>query len=124
MHIVDSSGWLEYFLDTPNANIFATYIEDTDNLLVPTIILYEVFKKILIEKGENVALQNATDMKQGNLIDLTQDIAFLAAVLGKEHKLPMADSIILATAQKHNAVVYTQDTDFKGIKGVHYFSKF
>lgn len=123
MHIVDSSGWLEYFSDTPNAKNFALFIEDTTNLIVPTIIFFEVFKKILLEKGESSALERATDMRQGKLVDLTPDLSLHAAVLGKEYKLPMADSIILATARKHKAVIYTQDIDFEGIEGVKYFLK-
>ncbi len=123
MNIVDSSGWLEYFAATKNAANFAKPIEDIKNLLVPTMIIHEVFKKILAEKGEHAALQAVAYMKLGKIVDLDLEIALLAAKLGKELGLPMADSIILATAQKYGALLYTQDSDFIGIKGVNFFNK-
>ena len=123
MNIVDSSAWLEYFADTINAKNFARIVENTKSLLVPSIILYEVFKKILSEKDENTALRIIAHMKLGKVIDLDLDIALIAGKLSLMHKLPMADSIILATAQKYKATLWTQDNDFKNINGVKYFPK-
>lgn len=123
MNVVDSSAWLEYFVDGPNASYFAKAIEDTENLLVPSIIIYEVFKKVVIERGEELALQVVAQMKLGRLIALNDDLAINAARISAEHKLPMADSIILASAQEYNAWVWTQDDDFKGLPKVNYKAK-
>ena len=121
MNIVDSSGWLEYFADGQNADHFAPPIQDTETLLVPTITLFEVFKVVLRERGEDSALQAIALMKQGKEIDLNGNIAIQAAKISFERKIPMADSIILATAQSYQAIVWTQDSDFKGIQEVKYF---
>jgi predicted nucleic acid-binding protein len=123
MNIVDSSGWLEYFADTPNAEIFAAPIEDTENLLVPTISLFEVFKKIVKQKDEGEALQAVALMQQGKVVDLDMELALNAAKLSIEHKIPMADSFILATARAFDAVLWTQDRDFQGLEGVEYIPK-
>ena len=123
MNIVDSSGWLEYLSDGINANAFARPLEDVKRLIVPTISVYEVFKVVLRERGEDPALQAVALMKQGSFAELTSDISLLAAKLSLQHKIPMADSIILATAQAYEAVIWTQDKDFEGISGVKYFSK-
>lgn len=123
MNIVDSSAWLEYFANTKNAKNFSKVIEESNSLLVPSIILYEVFKKIFSERGEDMALRIIAHMKQGKIIDLDLEIALWAAKLAREHKLPMADSIILATAKKHHATIWTQDSDFKELKGVNFFPK-
>lgn len=123
MNIVDSSAWLEYFTDTKNAKNFARVIEESESILIPSIILYEVFKKVLSERGEDMALRIIAHMKLGKIVDLNLEIALWAARLAKEHKLPMADSIILATAQKYNATIWTQDSDFKNFKGVKFFVK-
>ncbi|CAH2031300.1 type II toxin-antitoxin system VapC family toxin [Trichlorobacter ammonificans] len=123
MNIVDSSGWLEYFADGPNAEQFVAPLSDRERLLVPTIIMHEVFKVVLRERGENSALQAVALMRQGTVAPLGEDIALSAARLGVAHKLPMADSIILATARLHNATVWTQDVDFEGLDHVRYFKK-
>ena len=123
MNIIDSSGWLEYFADTKNADNFAPAIEDLANLITPTIIIYEVFKKIRTYTTENDALEKIAHMKRGIVVDLDLEIALNATKLSKIHNLPMADSIILATAHQYNATIYTQDVDFKGIEGVKYFKK-
>jgi predicted nucleic acid-binding protein len=122
-NIIDSSAWLEYFADSSNAKIFAPLIEKQNNLIVPVITIYEVFKKVLYERDENTALNIIAHMKTGQLIDLTFDIAIFAAKLSKEYKLPMADSIILATAKRTNSIIWTQDSDFRNIDGVKYFKK-
>jgi predicted nucleic acid-binding protein len=123
VNLVDSSGWLEFFTDGPNADCFAEPLGNTAELLVPTIIMYEVFKVVLRERGENSALQAIALLRQGTVLDLSEDSALRAARLSVTHKLPMADSIILATARAHDAVIWTQDDDFKGLAGVRYFPK-
>ncbi|MCR1795663.1 type II toxin-antitoxin system VapC family toxin [Leptospira sp. WS58.C1] len=123
MNIVDSSGWLEYFAGTKRSDLFSEAIEKTDKLLIPTISLYEVFKKIYIERDEDSALRVIAHMQQGTVIDLDASISIYAAKLSKDHKIPMADSIILATARKYNAILWTQDEDFIGLDGVKYFPK-
>lgn len=118
-NVVDSSGWLEYFIDTERAPLFAPAIEDTANLLVPVISLYEVFKKVFRERGEHDALQIASVMQAGTLVELDGDIAMSAARL----QLPLADSIIYATAQNFQATLWTQDEHFEHLAGVRYFRK-
>lgn len=123
MNVVDSSGWLEYFADAPNADFFAAAIEDTEQLIVPAITLYEVFKRICQQKDESEALQAVAVMMQSQIVDLIPGIALDAAKLSLELKLPMADSVILATAQAHNAVLWTQDGHFQDIEGVRFVAK-
>lgn len=123
MNVVDSSGWLEFFSESRNAKIFAKPIENVAELLVPSITIAEVFKKILQTKDEQSALKAAAHMRQGQVVDLDTNLAMSAARIGTELKLPLADSIILATARLHDAVLWTQDQDFKNIEGVRYISK-
>lgn len=123
MNVVDSSGWLEYFAGTTRAKLFARPIENASTLLVPSISIYEVFKKVMLEFGETEALHVIAHMQKGRVIELDASLAIFAANLSIEHKLPMADSIILATAKQYNATIWTQDRDFKKIKGVKYFPK-
>jgi len=103
--------------------IFAPAIEDTANLLVPVICIYEVFKKVLQQKGENQAQIHVGDMKHGKVIEMDESLALSAARLSAELKLPMADSLILATARAHNAILWTQDEHFKDLDGVKYVEK-
>jgi toxin FitB len=123
MNLVDSSGWLEYLADGPNASSFEKPLTNTENLIVPTLCLYEVFKVALRERDETDALQAAALMSQGNIMELTSEIALQAARISLDHKLPMADSIVLATAQSCDATIWTQDEDFKDIKGVNFIPK-
>jgi predicted nucleic acid-binding protein len=123
MNIVDSSGWLAYFADEPNAKHFLTPLTDSTLLVVPTVTIYEVFKVILRESSENEALQAVVAMQKGTIVDLSTSLAIAASKLSLEHNLPLADSIILATAQEFNAILWTQDADFKNISNVKYFSK-
>lgn len=123
MNVVDSSGWLEYLADGPNANFFAPAIEDIPRLIVPTISLLEVFKRILQQRTEHDALQAAALMQQGQMVPLDQTLSLAAARLGHELRLPLADSVILATARSHGAILWTQDSDFDGVDGVRYISK-
>jgi len=123
MNVVDSSGWLEYFSKGENAEFFSATIQDTENLLVPTISIYEVFKRMLIQLGEDAALQSVGIMSLGITVDLTQEIAINAAKISNDLKIAMADSLILATARTHDATLWTQDVDFEGIEGVEFVRK-
>ena len=123
MNVVDSSGWLEDFADGPNAARFAGPLGKVTELLVPSITLYEVFKVVCRQRGEDAALQAVAMMQQGRVIELSSSIALLAAKLSLDVKTPMADSITLATTQTHDAVLWTQDADFEGLPGVRYFPK-
>jgi len=121
--VVDSSGWLEFFADGPNAAAFTEPLATPADLIVPVITIYEVFKVVMRQRGENSALQAVALMRQGTVVDLDEPTALLAAKLSLTYKTPMADSIILATAQQHQAQLWTQDDDFENIPGVRYFSK-
>ncbi|MEZ4662232.1 MAG: type II toxin-antitoxin system VapC family toxin [Caldilineaceae bacterium] len=123
MNIVDSSGWLEYFADSANADFFAPAIKETEQLIVPSISLYEVFKRVCQQASEDDALTAIAVMQQGQVVDLDSTLAMQAALLSIELKLPMADSIILATARAHQALLWTQDDDFANIDGVRYIEK-
>jgi len=123
MNVVDSSGWIEYFVNGKNVNFFTSPIRDTDNLLIPTICLYEVFKRILLKLGEDAALQSTGIMSLGTIIELDRDIAIHAAKISLELKLAMADSIILATARAKNATLWTQDEHFQDLEDVKYIEK-
>lgn len=123
MNVVDSSGWLEYFADGPNAAFFAPPIDDTTELLVPSVILYEVFKRVLQQRDETEALKAVALMQQGRVVDLSVSLSLSAARISIKESLPMADSIILATTRMYNAVLWTQDSDFSSIAGVKYTVK-
>ena len=123
MNLVDSCGWLEYLADGPNAAFFAGSLQNTEKLLVPTVCITEVFKRVLQQRGEDAALLAAALMQQGNVVDLNSAIAIEAARLGYKHNIPLADGIILATAYLHKAVIWTQDADFKGLRDVKYKEK-
>lgn len=120
MNVVDSSAWLEYFADGPNAGYFARAIETVGELLVPTLCLFEVYKRVLAQRGEDAALQVVAVMQQGTVVDLDAGLALTAARVSVERRLPLADSIILATARQHDAVLWTQDADFATVPGVRY----
>ncbi|MEZ5276872.1 MAG: type II toxin-antitoxin system VapC family toxin [Opitutaceae bacterium] len=117
-NVVDSSGWLE-IADSPVAGHFSDALEDPERLIVPVITICEVFKKVLREKGEGEALQVASLMQSGTVVNLDQDLALEAA----RYSLPLADSIILATAVAHEAVLWTQDVHFQNLPNVRYFPK-
>ena len=123
MNVVDSSGWLEYFADAPNANSFAPAIEDTDHLIVPSLTIFEVFKELLGQRSESEALLAAAAMQQGRVVDLDADLSLEAARLSLDCKLPLADCVILATARSAKAELWTQDADFEGLPGVKYIAR-
>ena len=120
MNLVDTSGWIEYFFGERNATYFTPPIEKTDELIVPVICLYEVFKKVNVVADEARALQAVAQMKQGSVVDITEDVALSAALISLKYKLPMADSLIYATARAHGATLWTQDDDFSDLPGVKY----
>lgn len=122
-NIVDSSAWLEYFAGSSAAESFAAAIEAVDRLIVPSICLVEVFKVVLRQRGESDALQAIALMQQGSVVDLDSPLALAAAKIGVERKLPLADSIVYATAQLTGAILWTQDGDFDGLPDVQFFAK-
>ena len=121
MNVVDSSAWLSYFAGNKNALAFAAAIENLDELLVPSITITEVFKNVLRQRDEESALIAIAHMKQGRVIPLDSELAIDAGNYGVLHKLPLADSIIFASAKKYGATIWTQDVDFKGLPKVKYF---
>src|SRR5690242_10368502 len=122
-NVVDSSGWLEYFADAQNASFFAPAIENTRDLIVPSISILEVFKHVLRAYSEKQAFESIECMLQGKIIELDIELSLSAAKLGVQHKIPLADSIILATGMVHEAIVWTQDADFEGLPQVKYIVK-
>ncbi len=123
MNVVDSSGWLEYLADGPNVGFFAKAIEATADLIVPTVSLYEVFKRVLQQRGEGDALQVVALMQQGQVVELSGVLALAAARLSMDLGMPMADSVMLATARAWDATLWTQDADFDGVPGVKCVAK-
>jgi toxin FitB len=123
VNVVDSSGWLEYLADAPGADFFAPAIEDTEALLVPTICMLEVARTVFRERGEDMAIQALALMRQARVVDLELEVIRLAARFGKEHRLPLADSVVFATGRLYGAVIWTQDGDFEGLEGVRYTPK-
>ena len=120
MNVVDSSAWLEYFANGPNAGAFASAIQATEELVVPSITLLEVFKRVYQQRGEGPALQAVALMQQGAVVDLDAPLALTAAKISADGKLALADSVVLATARRFDATLWTQDADFEGLPGVRY----
>jgi len=123
MNVVDSSGWLEYFADSNHADFFADAIEDRQNLVVPAISIYEVYKRLYIQRGRDIALEAVAYMQTGKVVDMDTGLAIEAAEFSAEKKVPMADSIIYKIAQSHKAILWTQDIDLEGLDGVQYQKK-
>jgi len=123
VNVVDSSGWIEFLGGGANAEFFAKAVSDTTHLVVPTISVFEVCRWMRRELGERRALDAMALMQQGSIIELDATLAMSAARLSLELKLPMADSIILATARANNATLWTQDDDFEGLDDVKYIAK-
>ena len=123
MNVVDSCGWLEYFADGSNAGYFAPILEATESLVVPSLSVFEVCKRVALQRGEPAARQAADFMARGEIVGLNADTALAAALYSAKHQLLMADSIILLTAHEHQATLWTQDIDLKGHKGVKYKAK-
>ena len=123
MNVVDSCGWLEYFANGSNVGFFAPVLEATESLIVPSLSIFEVCKRVALLRGEHPARQAADFMARGEIVGLNADTALAAALYSAKHQLPMADSIILLTALEHQATLWTQDADLKGHKGVKYRAK-
>ncbi len=122
MNVVDASAWLEYFADGPNAGEFAEAIADTEQLVVPSITLFEVFKRVRVQRDPAAALYAVAQMMRGRVVDLDSELAVAAAALSAETGFAMADSVVLATARDADATLWTQDSDFEGMDGVEYRS--
>lgn len=123
MNVVDSSGWLEYFGGTNRAEYFAEAIEKTEKLIVPSIAIFEIFKKVYKEKGEDIALKIVAHMQLGKVVNLDARISIYAAKISVDKSIPIADSIIYSTAYLNKATLWTQDNDFRGLPGVKFFEK-
>ena len=123
MNLVDSSAWLEYFADGPNAAFFAPAIEKSSDLIVPTIVVFEVYKLIRQQRNARAALEAVATLRQGRIVDLTAALAIIAAGISHSEKLPMADSIIIAAARAENAIIWTQDADFEKMERVRFRAK-
>lgn len=123
MNLVDTSGWLEYFADSAQARHFAPVIENLRDLLVPSVVIYEVFKKVALAYDEGKAFAAIAQLKQGRVVNVDETVALYAGKLSIDHKLPMADAFIYAMALLNKAVVYTQDAHFEGLPSVKYFAK-
>ncbi|MCX6156001.1 MAG: type II toxin-antitoxin system VapC family toxin [Candidatus Kapabacteria bacterium] len=123
MKIADSSVWLEYFADTTLAQSLEPIISETSELLVPSVTIYEVFRKTLIERTEHEAMTIISYMKKGKIIPLDDILALNAAYYGVKFKLPFADSVIYTVALNYNATLYTLDKHFQGLEHVEYFAK-
>ena len=123
MNVVDSSAWIEFFVDGPNAGFFAKAVGDVEALLVPSVVVLEVYRYVLRQRGRKEALEAAAAIRQGRIIDLDEGLAIEAAELGASLRLPLADSIIYASALAHEATLWTQDSDFEGLEAVEYRAK-
>ena len=123
MNVVDSSGWIEYLTGAYNADFFAPAIHDIERLIVPSISIYEVSKILLRDNAELIAMERVSEMLEGIVVPLDTELAIAAARLSLQLRLPMADSIIFATAQAYDATLWTQDVDFEGVAGVNYIEK-
>jgi len=118
MIIIDSSGWIEYFTDGPLSAEYAKYLKDFTKIVTPTIILYEVYKKVRKERTEEDALLAVSLISRTSIIPLRESTSLLAADLSLKHSLPMADAIVYATALEENCKVITSDIHFKGLDNV------
>jgi predicted nucleic acid-binding protein len=123
MNVVDSSGWIEFFTDGPLAREYAKYLSKPSEVLVPSIVLYEVYKKIKGEKNEELALMAASTMMASRIIPLTEDLSLVAADISLSHKLAMADAIVYASASQEGVKLVTSDKDLQGLPEVIYYSK-
>ncbi|MBV6421563.1 MAG: hypothetical protein DAHOPDDO_02838 [Ignavibacteriaceae bacterium] len=123
MNLVDSSAWMEYFADGKNAKHFAPMIQDLKNLVESIINVSEVYKKISQHRDENSAIQAIAVMQQAEVLEITSQIAIEGSKISIQNKIPMADSLIIASARSVGAKIWTQDYNFKGIDNVLFFKK-
>jgi toxin FitB len=120
MNLVDSSGWLEYFADTPNGGVFAKIINEPSQVIVSSVNIYEVFKRVLQLRTNQDAFYAIAIMLKSQVVDLDTQMSIGAVLLSREYKLSFADSVLLATARAFDATLWTQDAHFAGIEGVEY----
>ena len=118
MILIDSFGWIEFFIDGPRADQYESYFQNSLEILTPSIVLFEVYKKFKKERNEEEALLVAAQMQKTRVVHLNVEIALSAAELSLKYKLPMADSIVYATAQKEQCPVVTSDPHFENLEGV------
>lgn len=123
MTLVDSFGWIEFFTDGPLAGEYAKYLQRPSEVIVPTIVLYEVYKKIKSAKSEEVALIAVATMQNAQIVPLTEELSLSAADVSLSHRLAMADAIVYASALQEDAKVVTSDKDLKDLPHVIYFPK-
>lgn len=123
MNVVDSSAWIAYLRGEPTAERFAAAIEALPSLVVPSVVVLEVYRYLRRATGTETAIRAIAPLTAGHVVDLTPDLAIYAAELGHRHQLPLADSVILATARRYNATLWTQDSDFEGLEDVQYFPR-
>ena len=123
MNVVDSSGWVEYFQDSPRADLFALAIEQRDQLLVPTIALFEVHKVLSRKLPAELVERCLGVMRLGRVLDLTDRRAIAASKVASQHRLAMADAAMYSMALEHGATFWTQDADYSGLNGVQFFAK-
>ena len=122
MRVIDSSGWIEYFLNGPVAERYAHFLERPQEIITPTIVLYEVYKKVKKESDQEWALEAAEQMERTQVADLSSAIAYEAADWSLSEGLAMADAIVYTTARFYKAELVTSDIDFKGLPGVRFIS--
>lgn len=120
MNVVDASGWLEYFSDGPDAAFFAQVLQETETLLVPTVTILEVFRRICRSHGEGAALQAAAAMQQGTVVPLDTPAALEAGRLAVSHDVSASAGAVLAVAERHSATVWTMDERVRHAPGVRY----
>lgn len=123
LNVIDSVGWIEYFTDGPLADRYSKYIEDQSSIVTPSVVLYEVFKKILRDGSERAAVDAIAHIQQTNVVPLTAELAIVAAEISLEHRLAMADAIVYASARSAGATLVTSDFHFKDLCGVEYIPK-
>ena len=123
MNVVDSSGWVEYFQDSPRADLFATAIEQRDQLLVPTIALFEVHKVLSRSLAVDLVDRCLDVMRLGRVLDFTDRRAIAASKVSRQHRLALADAAMYSMALEHGATFWTQDIDYDGLSSVRYFAK-
>jgi predicted nucleic acid-binding protein len=118
MIIIDSCGWIEFLVDGENAAEYEQYFQDSESIATPTIVIYEVYKKVLRERGEESAVIVAAQMDNTRVIELSERLSLLAAKLSIAHRLPMADAIVYATAKASECQVVTSDKHFVDLDDV------
>ncbi len=123
MRVIDSSGWLEWFTDGPLAGQYRRFLENPREILLPAVVIYEVYKVLKRERGEETALLALGQMQQSEVVALDATVALRAADLSLQHGLAMADAIVYATARANNCELVTSDADLKGLTDVVFFPK-